>query len=399
MANSRVIIGQITRERQSDYTTIAGGGGAVTMEIDGPPGLGIKRELAERAGLRSGFHILKPVDLTTHGSTCTLKFLLHGPVVSAADPTANTPAEGGFLEQIMGSLYTGGYFAAEVVAGSSAALVNVSLFSHFKAGSASIYTDGTSYAMGFTRVATNAATDTVEPVIDLSLTPATNSTVYGTHTYYNSTAALAFDTIIMNFEAPAAEITLEGCFPTSVKLTGGMGKCLMMEVTLHVRRVTETVGAAPAEGSYTYSVLPPMDTSSKTYLYVDNGTTGTEIPLTSFEFTATLEPVFTGLGNSGVIVKNRTQELKYSRPIDDSPIIATEQTNASPNALQLVHGTAPGGMFGLIMVKPVLVEAPTGPNDKDGLWSQDYTYRSGYVTGDLPSTDAPANSSCRIALG
>ena len=405
---SRTIIGSVTRERQTYYRTRAAGVAAVLLELDGPPSLGIKTEMVPRQGVKSGFFTNKPINATKHGSTMSLKFLLHGVSSEAmtANPAANTPAEIGFIEAGLGSLETTGYQAAAVGAASTAQAAKIKAaksLAPYKAGNAAIFTDGSDFAFGVIQstVDGNPLDDTVNFLMECLVTPAESSATYGVHCAYLSSAALVFDTLVCQLEQTNACIVLVGAIVTKIKVSGTFGKPAELEVELHCAEVITEAGAAISDFDYSYPVLPSMDAVNSTHLYKDDGTgTPVEIEHTSFELEVATEMVFAAFNNAAIL-KNRKATLKISQPIDDAPIYTTDTWNddADPHGLLLVHGTTPGSMMAICVPNPVLVNAPGGPNDKDGLWSQDWEFEVGKVVSDTPTTDAAANSGLRIYLG
>ena len=406
MSYSEIPLGLVSYKVQSNYRTPdLTGTDFATLECD-PPSLGVNLTVAARNAVKSGHYTLRPVDLTHHGSTLGIKLQMKGwsRSVPTTDPAAGQPPIDVFLRQMLGGVIRGGYQAAAVGSGSTTSQVVIDaakVVTGYKVGGGLVIKNGSSYGLGIVKEVTDGG-GLVDSQVDL-LVPALyaaeeGTATYGVASYYLSTAALTtFYSLMVQLQDSDACLVFGGCWPTKIALTGGQGTLLDAAIDFHCHSVDVISGAALSAPAYTFDSLPAMAEENQTWLYRSDGVGGvSEVPLTSFSLELSQEATPTGF-LSGVAKKNRMVQCKFSVPVDGAPVLDTD-ANATPLSLVLYHGTTAGGMFGLTIPSPILVAAPTSPADKDGLYSQEYTYAPGVYSGDTGS-DASANSPFRLYLG
>lgn len=362
--------------------------------------------------MRGGPHGFKPLLGGFYGSTLTIRKPLFAPsdTVLAANPTER--ADSLILEQAFGAMVTSGYQLAATQAAdcdtATLAIIEAKDDTLYKAGGGVVVFDGAQYGLAPIKSITPQIGDfsVVALGVPLAFDPSGGldaQNTYGARCAYLTKAARAAHTIHFQGEGADFAVYFAGCMQESLKGTLDPMGILWLEATYRVADVMlDEAGADITPYEYSSSPLPVLLGSNGARLIRGGATpnVATDLDVNNLSFEIALShSAFRGHGPTSGVRDVRVDpkfKLMFTQVMTGAPDLGLAG-NATQYPLFFTVGTQPGAMFGLYIPKPIIAALP-GWTAVEQLHAQSYEVIPGLVTGDDPTTDAPANSFARALL-
>lgn len=366
--------------------------------------------------VESDFSIRPRAVGSRHGGTFTITVPIRSQLSTYDDPAEALTQNPELLliEDLMGARASGANVLADVIAGSTAVLINGTAMA--PAPGSYIYT-ATTTAQAVTSsgwvvsVAAFAAT-LFEDAFGLAV--ATND-VYGSNVYFSDDSQPVSKTFFFRGALTEHGLYVHGCVPTGGTLTVINGKIVSIDFNYMFDGWTyDTSVGAGLLAQTEYVRLPPIMGVNGGRLTIDGASTGAADPTgtcgigeLSIEITAETRstPCHGGpQGHSGIQILDRNMSVSFEKPWEGSDIVSgqsiwdTSLEDGTAFSLMIQTGITVGQIFSFFAPQMVITEQPQIADSNGAqVWQLVASPVTGY-DGDSGST-APADTSARIAIG